>query len=231
MRAPHPWPVIQIAGIRSLPEARAALDAGATHLGFPLRLPVHRADVSEAEAAKIIHFVGGSRCALITYDTRPEDVAALCAQLGVSVLQMHADLPAATLAEIRRRLPDVAIWKSLVVRADRSPDDLLRLAAAWAEHADAFLTDSHDPRTGATGATGRTHDWSISRSLAAALPRPLILAGGLRPENVADAIRTVRPAGVDSHTGVEDATGAKNPGRMTAFVRAAREAYAALAVT
>jgi phosphoribosylanthranilate isomerase len=84
---------------------------------------------------------------------------------------------------------------------------------------DAFITDTYDPRTGRRGATGLTHDWSISATLVQLLDRPLWLAGGLTADNVADGVRATRPAGVDAHTGVEDPrTGRKDPARMRAFV-------------
>jgi phosphoribosylanthranilate isomerase len=63
---------------------------------------------------------------------------------------------------------------------------------------DAFITDTFDPKTGASGATGKTHDWRVSRRLVELADRPIILAGGLTPENVKRAILEVRPAGVDS---------------------------------
>jgi phosphoribosylanthranilate isomerase len=120
------------------------------------------------------------------------------------------------------------VIKSLVVGL-RDPAALEVEAERLAPWVDAFITDTFDPATGATGATGRTHDWSVSRRLVECLPRPVVLAGGLTPENVAEAIRQVRPAGVDSHTGVEGADGRKSRDKVMRFVAAARAAFAALA--
>ena len=89
----------------------------------------------------------------------------------------------------------------------------------------AYITDTFNPATGREGATGLTHDWSISRRLVELSPRPVILAGGLTPENVTDAIRAVRPAGADTHTGVEGPDGRKSAAKVRAFVEAARRAY------
>ena len=97
---------------------------------------------------------------------------------------------------------------------------------AFAPHVDAFLTDTHDPETGADGATGRTHDWSISRRLAERSPRPLVLAGGLVPENVHRAVLAVRPAAVDAHTGVEGPDGRKTEELVRGFVDEARRGFA-----
>jgi phosphoribosylanthranilate isomerase len=90
---------------------------------------------------------------------------------------------------------------------------------------DAYITDTFDPETGASGATGKTHDWRVSRRVVGQSPRPVILAGGLTPANVRDAILAVRPAGVDAHTGLEDASGRKSGEKVKKFVGGAREAF------
>jgi phosphoribosylanthranilate isomerase len=82
--------------------------------------------------------------------------------------------------------------------------------------------------TTASGATGKLHDWKISCELASFSSRPFILAGGLTAENVDDGIATVRPFGVDAHTGVEDKSGRKNRDKVRAFVASARKAFSAL---
>jgi len=76
-----------------------------------------------------------------------------------------------------------------------------------------------------------THDWCISRRLVEISSRPVILAGGLTPANVAEAIAEVRPAGVDSHTGVEDASGAKSREKVARFVREAMEQFRRMRMT
>ena len=90
---------------------------------------------------------------------------------------------------------------------------------------DAFITDTFDPKTGASGATGKTHDWRVSRRLVELADGPVILAGGLSPENVKRAILEVQPAGVDSHTGVEDSSGRKSREKVRKFLSEANEAF------
>ncbi len=90
---------------------------------------------------------------------------------------------------------------------------------------DAIILDSRDAATGHIGATGLTHDWSISARIAQAASVPVILAGGLTPENVAEAIRVVRPAGVDAHTGLERSDGTRDFAKIEAFTRAALAAF------
>jgi phosphoribosylanthranilate isomerase len=139
------------------------------------------------------------------------------------MVQLHGDLPAYEIARLRAMAPDLAICKSLVVRPE-DHDLLDGDVSAFSPWVDAFLTDTFDPATGASGATGRTHDWAISRRLAARSSRPLILAGGLTAANVAAAVARVRPAGVDVHTGIEGPDGRKDATLAREFVRHATAA-------
>lgn len=217
---------VQVAGIRHEAEARACLEAGADLLGFPFRLPVHREDLPESEAAALIRTLGiQSRAVLITYLEKGHEIADLADQLGCQWVQLHGRIEAGELEILRRLRPQGRLMRSLVLREDgfQQAHESLKQCEPWV---DAFLTDSHDPRTGADGATGLVHDWRLSQQLRQATRKPLMLAGGLKPGNVAAAIAAVGPAGVDAHTGLEDAHGAKDPALVRAFVQAARQAFA-----
>jgi len=220
--------LIQIAGVSDLAEARLLVSSGVTQLGFPLRLPVHREDLSEAEAARIIQTLPGHVTAvLITYLGEALEIARLCRALGTPAVQLHADVRPAALIELKSIAPDISVIKSLIVRGDNRLD-LIKMAGQYGPYVDAFILDSYDPATGACGATGRLHDWSVSRAVVDAADRPVILAGGLTPGNVRSAISTVRPAGVDVHTGVEDEDGRKDRRLVEAFINEARAGFAAL---
>ncbi len=220
--------MIQIAGVSDREEAALLLAEGVEWLGFPLRLPVHREDLPEDDAARIIRSLPPpARGVLITYLARADELLAFCRQLGAQALQLHGELTRAEAQALRKAAPDLFLIKSLVVRANNR-DELRRTARDFAPFVDAFITDTYDPSTGASGATGKTHDWSVSRELVGISPRPVILAGGLSPENVRRAILEVRPAGVDAHTGVEDANGRKDRERVRKFMAEARAGFAAL---
>lgn len=225
---PYTYPLIQIAGVHDLDEAFLIARAGATHIGFPLRLPVHREDLTEEAAAEIVRRLP-SDCVpvLITYLGDAGDIIAFTRMLGVSTVQLHGGLPASEAAQLRARAPDLTVIKSLIVRPG-STDQLFHELRMLEPYVDAFITDTFDPVTGACGATGLTHDWAVSRALVEATPRPLILAGGLTPDNVGEAIRRVRPFGVDAHTGVEGKDGRKDDERVRRFVMEARAAFDAL---
>jgi len=225
MRPPIETPLIQVAGIRDAAEAALVQECRIRYLGFPLRLPVNREDLTEAEAAAIIRsFRPPVRGVLITYLDEAEAIRGFCRSLGARMVQLHGDISAAELARLRELDPGLTVIKSLVV--GMHPMSVLEgLVIELGPLVDGFLTDTYAPETGAAGATGRTHDWEVSRRLVELSARPVILAGGLTPANVAQAISVVRPAGVDVHTGVEDATGRKDRGRMLAFVAEASAAF------
>jgi phosphoribosylanthranilate isomerase len=139
-------------------------------------------------------------------------------------VQLHGGISIAEIVKLKSLDPDLTVIKSLIVE-DNNLAELESSVAAFGPHCDAFITDTYDPATGACGATGKTHDWDISRRLVDLSLRPVILAGGLNPENVRKAIAHVRPAGVDAHTGVEGPDGRKDVALVRAFVREARAAF------
>jgi phosphoribosylanthranilate isomerase len=223
--------VIQIAGIIDFVEAEMLLNLGVDWLGFPLRLPVHREDLTEATAAKIIACLKPPhRGVLITYLNTSDSIRRLADFLGCHTIQIHGPISILELANLRTSAPHFFLIKSLIVKPDNFPD-LLRQAQQFSPYVDGFITDTHDPITGADGATGKTHDWRISRMLVEQLSHPLMLAGGLTPENVYEAILQVQPAAVDAHTGVEASTGRKCPRKVAAFVENARRAFRDLSIS
>jgi phosphoribosylanthranilate isomerase len=220
---------IQIAGVRNAAEAEMLVAAGVHWLGFPLRLAVHEPDLTEAEAAAVIRQLPATVIAVaITYVQTATDALDLCRSTGAQGVQLHGPIPVTEAAHLRELAPHLLILKSVIVRSSHAGGAaaLVAEAGAYAPFVDAFIADTFDPLTGASGATGKTHDWRVSRALVRTLPRPVILAGGLTPENVRDAVRQVQPAGVDSHTGVEDRNGAKDPEQVRRFVAAARAGFA-----
>ncbi len=220
--------LVQVAGVRDEAEAKMLLECGVRYLGFPLRLAFHREDLSEEEASALIRSLPPFGCAvLITYLSEAEGIDALCQRLGVSRVQLHGEVAREELLRLRKLAPHLFVVKSLIVR-EGNLKELKAQVEELTPYVDAFLTDTFDPTTGAFGATGKTHNWNISRKLVEVSSRPLILAGGLSPDNVYEAIVTVRPAGVDVHTGVEDKSGRKDPGLVRAFIDQAKKGFAAL---
>jgi phosphoribosylanthranilate isomerase len=222
--------IIQIAGVMDTEEALMLMNAGADYLGFPLRLTVNKEDTSEEEAAEIIKIISPpQRAVLITYLNIAEEIILFCKKLNVSMVQLHGKISKEELLKTKLMRPDLEIFKSLVVSTDNY-NELESIVSTLSPWVNAFITDTFDPATGAEGATGKTHDWSVSKKLVAISPRPVIIAGGLNPSNVKNAILEIHPAGVDVHTGVEDKSGRKNYDLVKKFVEQAKEGFAQIAL-
>jgi phosphoribosylanthranilate isomerase len=217
--------LIQIAGVIDAPEAQMLQQCGVRYLGFPLRLPVHREDLTEEAARAIIKSLAPPIFGvLITYLDEANEIAAFSHALGARLVQLHGDIDRDELKRLKALDPTLIVIKSLVIgmRDDKALEGTLSELSPFV---DAFITDTFDPKTGASGATGKTHDWRVSRRLVELADRPIILAGGLTPTNVKRAIVEVRPAGVDSHTGVEDSSGRKSREKVQKFLSEAYEAF------
>ncbi len=218
-------PVIQVAGVQSLEEALMIASSGATHIGFPFRLDFHSEDTTEEEATRIIFNLPPSvKPVLITYLNDAREIYGLMKKLGCSIVQLHGKVTNKEIMNLKRIDPKVGIWKSLVINPLKHDDAFLTLKALEPV-VDAFITDTFDPDTGASGATGKTHDWEVSRNIVLKSTKPVIIAGGLTPNNVYDCIRITKPAGVDVHTGVEGVDGLKRKDLMESFVKNANKAY------
>ena len=214
--------VIQIAGVIDHEEAQLLMSAGVEYLGFPLRLPVNAVDHTEAEAAEIISKIDDPyKAVLITYIDNAAEIIEFCDEMKCSTIQLHEDISVPELQKLKSLRPEIVVFKSLVI-GESTQDHLEEMIAELNPYVDAFITDTFDPETGASGATGKTHDWSISKKFVELSPKPVILAGGLNAENVREAILAVKPAGVDSHTGVEGKDGRKDFNMIRQFVAEAK---------
>ena len=221
--------LIQIAGVIDEAEAELLQQRGVKYLGFPLRLPVHQEDISESRASTIIRQLRPPTLGvLITYLDNAAEIAELCAFLGARVVQLHGTIDVDELAMLKDIAPELLVIKSLVVGL-HTEAALASMIEHFSSSVDAFITDTYDPTSGASGATGKVHDWSISRRLVELAKRPVILAGGLGPENVRRAILEVKPAGVDSHSGVEGNDGRKCRDKIERFMAEAQIGFRLLA--
>ena len=217
--------LIQVAGVIDEAETDMLRQCGVMYLGFPLRLPVNREDISEADAATIIRRLRPPTFGvLITYLDSATDIADFCAFLGAPVVQLHGAIEVDELARLKVIAPELLVIKSLVVGL-HTEAALASMVDQLSSFVDGFITDTYDPMTRASGATGKIHDWNISRRLVELSNRPVILAGGLDPENVRSAILEVKPAGVDSHTGVENDDGRKCRDKVERFLAEAQAGF------
>jgi phosphoribosylanthranilate isomerase len=216
---------IQIAGVIDQQEADMLIDCGVNYLGFPLRLPVNKEDLTEEEAKEIIQKLDPPNYGIvISYSSTADEAIELCDKMGVSIIQLHGPIKIEELVKLKSIKPELAIIKSLVISNDNVVE-LLNNLTEFEPYVDAFITDTYDPTTGASGATGKTHNWEISKKFVDLSSKPIILAGGLNPENVYDAILKVKPAGVDVHTGVENSSGRKEKHLVIKFFEQSKKAF------
>jgi phosphoribosylanthranilate isomerase len=117
---------------------------------------------------------------------------------------------------------NLTLWLALRFPPECTAEGILQTLDALHAHAERFVLDTYHPTL--LGGTGLTQDWARLREVCARAPRPILLAGGLNPENVADAVRTAHPAGVDVSSGVEAAPGRKDPAKVRAFIGNAKTA-------
>jgi phosphoribosylanthranilate isomerase len=203
---------IKICGLTNLDDTLAAVEAGADYLGFNFYAKSPRC-VTTAACAEMVAALRahGARVKTvgIFVEQAAAEVAAILDETGLDLAQLHGDHQLADVGLLRRR--------AFMAVRDPSRADFAALAALSGSEP-AFLLDANAP--GAYGGTGQTADWNAAQPIAAQYP--LFLAGGLTPGNVAEAIRTVRPWGVDVASGVEAAPGKKDVEKMRAFVAAVR---------
>jgi phosphoribosylanthranilate isomerase len=235
---------VKICGFTNVPDAVAAADAGADAIGLNFfagskrRVDLATAQAIAAAVARRVTLVG------VFVNHSASEILALASRVPLDVVQLHGDEPpsigAALSAAADPRNREIvgggvlgagarapAVWRAVRCR------DLAATATAvaWVEAyqaaagrpLDALLVDAYDP--GEYGGTGKRADLTVFATLCEQLPRlPIWLAGGLTPENVAAAVASAHPAGVDTASGVEIAPGVKDADRMRRFVAAARSA-------
>jgi phosphoribosylanthranilate isomerase len=203
---------VKICGITNLDDARQAVSAGADAIGFNFFNGSKRY-IAPERAKPIAAAVGKKVCKIGVFVNSPvEEVAEIFAGVGLDAVQLHGDEPAAYAASLREMLPDDA----QIIVAIRSRDDDRELSAV----ADAFLVDTL--YTGEFGGTGRVSDWSLARELTND-GRIVYLAGGLGPDNVADAVANVHPFAVDACSRLERSPGLKDANKVAEFVRLAKQ--------
>lgn len=216
---------IQVAGVIDQREADMLIECGVNYLGFPLRLPVNKEDLTEVEAKNIIQKLTPPNYGIvISYSSTAEEAIELCEKLNTNIIQLHGQIKIAELVKLKNKKPEIQIIKSLVISTDNILE-LIKNLKEFEPYVDAFITDTYDPQTGASGATGKTHDWEISKKFVELSSKPVILAGGLNPENVYNAILKVKPSGVDVHTGVESFTGIKEKHLVMKFIKQSLKAF------
>lgn len=209
---------VKICGITRKEDLAVAVDAGADAVGFlvgvpssPRNLRLERAKALIAQAPIFVDTV------VVTAPQNTEELAEVCEKLKPSAVQIHGKKQFDA-SEIRKKVTGIRLIKTVYVTVDSLTEEKLDNLKAF----DAILLDSFIK--GQYGGTGKTHDWTLSRQIREAVaPTPVVLAGGLNPENVKDAILSVQPYAVDVASGVELRPAAKDHGKVRAFIENAKQ--------
>ena len=212
-----PAPAIKICGISTLPALDAAIAARADHVGFVFFERSPR-NVSLARAAQLGERANGrvNRVGLFV-DADDAAIAGAVAAAGLDAIQLHGSEDPARAAQVRARF-GLPVWKALAVAG---PDDTAR-ARTYAGAADLVLFDAKTPKGTLPGGMGLAFDWTLVAGWNG--PLPWGLAGGLTPDNVAQAARLTGTGLVDTSSGVESGPGEKDAALIAAFCAAARAA-------
>lgn len=212
---PTSKPRVKICCIASVAEAWMAIEHGASAVGLVSEMPSGPGPIPESLIAEIAATIPPGVSSFLL--TCRQDAASIIDQqrrLRVNTIQICDRLPAGSHRELREALPGVSLVQVVHVTGPEAVDEAIDVA----RHVDAVLLDSGNQSLAIKelGGTGRTHDWSLSRKIREAIDVPLFLAGGLRPENVAAAIKEVQPFGVDVCSGLRT-DGALDRHKLTEF--------------
>jgi len=217
--------IAKICGLSAISAVRVAEACGATHVGLIVEVARSPRCVTRWQA-RLLSRAARLPSVMVTTAREAAEVIELARIVQPTVVQLH-EAPPSVIGRLREALPQVTPWMVVAVEAGSAPDrGAAAVEAAREAGAEAIVLDS--ARRGRTGGTGLAMDWETAANLVEhAAPTPVVLAGGLNPGNVAEAVRRARPAGVDVSSGVESAPNVKSPHLIRAFCAAVRQVTAA----
>ncbi|MBX3728890.1 MAG: phosphoribosylanthranilate isomerase [Candidatus Sumerlaeia bacterium] len=212
---------VKVCCISSPDEARLAIAAGASALGLVSAMPSGPGVIAEESIAEIAATIPPGVTSVLLSGLRTADaLAAQHRRCRTNAIQLVDAVSFEELARLREALPGIGLIQVIHVRGAEAIDEARMLADSGL--VDALLLDSGNPTAAVAelGGTGRVHDWAISRRLVeSVVPVPVYLAGGLTPDNVADAVRAVQPFGLDVCSGLRT-LGKLDPAKVEAFFNA-----------
>jgi phosphoribosylanthranilate isomerase len=209
---------VKICGITRYEDLTVAIDAGADLIGFIIGVTSSQRNLDLAKAKALISKVhNDARSVAVTVFKTKEELTKLYDALETDYLQIHGNFQS-----IMKSFPETLSKERIIGALNGTNPDAIELAVSVSDIFHTILLDSttHD----GLGGTGITHDWNLSRRIRDDIyPNRLILAGGLTPENVEDAIEKVRPYGVDVSTGIEQKPGIKDHKKIFDFIARVKE--------
>ena len=208
---------IQMAGIRSVKDALMCVECGVNIIGL-LVGQAHTSDdfITKDLAREIkLNLPKSIKATLITHLERADDIIDIAKYIGVDYIQLHSNLPESEVELIRKALPD----KKLIRLIHIDTDGKILTDISQIKIVDFYFTDSINLKTNQVGGTGLTHSLDVDKMLVDTLNKPVFIAGGLNPSNVAEAIRYCKPYGVDVNSGCRAVDGSRDKEKVLAFVK------------
>jgi len=208
-------PRVKICCISSLQEAKLAIQFGASAIGLVGKMPSGPGIISDELIFEIAKFTPPPIATfLLTSETDAEQIITHHHRVQTNTIQIVDELRTGSYSQIRKECPSVKLVQVIHVIDEKSIDEALKIS----EHVDALLLDSGNPSLSVKelGGTGRVHNWNLSRKIVEDSKIPVFLAGGLKPENVRQAVEQVQPFGLDLCSGVRT-DGKLDPKKLELF--------------
>lgn len=209
---------VKICGITNIEDALAVISYGADAIGF-LVGQVHYSTgsfITPEQAAEIVDALPPyCSTVLVTHTSHTDEVVGLARKSKVNTIQLHGETTPEEALEIKKELPYIKTYKVVHVFDESAIEEAKR----YEKVVDGIILDTAIKETGQVGGTGKVHDWSISHKLVQSVSSPVILAGGLNPDNVIEAINAVQPFAVDVNSGVTNKDGTKDLEKVKIFVQ------------
>lgn len=211
---------VKICGITNEKDLEMVCNLGADAVGFvvgvpnsPRNLPLEKARELFKRVPTLVMSV------LVVASQSPEPLLKLHENLKPDIIQIHGEFNYGA-ASLKEKFPNTVLVRSVSVKSEEAVQEAVKAAKFFdAVHVDSWVA-------GRYGGTGLTHNWNVSRRIRETIhPKPLIMAGGLTAENVKEAVEIVKPYAVDVSTGVEAKTGVKDPAKVEAFIKNAKQAF------
>ncbi|MDJ0509915.1 MAG: phosphoribosylanthranilate isomerase [Crocosphaera sp.] len=211
---------IKICGIKTVEDACLAIEQGADAIGLLVGKRHYSEDfISEDLAKKITKACPPyTSPVLVTHLKDWREIYNLATYISVTTIQIHSNCELDTVIRLQEKIPYIKIVKSLHANQLETHQNI----EVFEDYVDAFIVDTINMEEGRVGGTGLTHDWNISKNIVEQTKCKVILAGGLNPDNIADAIRKVNPFGVDANSGLKNKEGLKDKKKISDFISKAK---------
>lgn len=207
---------VKICANKTIDDIKASIDAGADIVGLLVGQEHSSTDFINKYTAKELADFSKGKCdvSLVTHLTNADEIISLSKFIGNNIIQLHSDIKEEEVEKIKKALPSVKLVRLIHISSDGN------ICTDYKEmkYVDYYLLDSFNIKTNQVGGTGLTHDWNKSKELIKILDKPVFLAGGLNPDNVADAIKITKPYGVDVNSGCKNDLGIKDKEKVKRFV-------------